>query len=73
MFRQLSLPLTPMSSELFLFVINGVTLWFAAWIVKNVFDVGLVIDGLLPAIFGSIIVSVDSTGPSSLLPEDKKS
>ena len=62
-----------MSSGILLFVINGVPLRFAAWIVKNMLDAGLVIDGLLPAIFGSIIVSIDSTGVSFLLPDDKKS
>jgi putative membrane protein len=73
MFRLLSLPLTAMTLGLFLFVINSVTLWLAAWITENVFDAGLVIDGLLPAIFGSIIVSVVSTGLSFLLPDVEKS
>ena len=73
MFRLLSLPLTAMTLGLFLFVINSVTLWLAAWITENVFDAELVIDGLLPAIFGSIIVSVVSAGLSFLLPDVEKS
>ena len=44
MFRLLSLPLTAMTLGLFLFLINSVTLWLAAWITENVFDAGLVID-----------------------------
>ena len=62
-----------MTLALFLFVINGVTLWLAAWIAENVFDAGLVLDGLLLATFGSVIVSVVSTGLSVLLPGDEKS
>jgi putative membrane protein len=62
-----------MTLALFLFVINGVTLWLAAWIAENVFDAGLVIDRLRPAIFASIIASVVLTGLSVLLPDDEKS
>jgi putative membrane protein len=62
-----------MTLALFLIVINSVTLWLAAWIAENVFDAGLVIDRLRPAIFASIIAGVVLTGLSVLLPDDEKS
>jgi hypothetical protein len=56
-----------MTIGLFLFVINGVTLWLAAWIAENVFEVGFVIDGLLPAILGSIMSRPRSLSSSSTM------
>lgn len=45
---------------LFLFVINAFTLWLAAWISENWLEAGFSIDGVLPAFFGAIIVSIIS-------------
>jgi len=45
---------------LFMLVINGITFWAASWVAVNVFNVGFYVDGLWPAILGSIVVSVVS-------------
>jgi putative membrane protein len=70
--RLLTLPITMMTIGLFLLVINGVTLWLAAWIAERFFDVGFEVAGLIPAILGAIIVSVVSTVLSFFLPDDDK-
>jgi putative membrane protein len=69
--RLLTLPITAMTIGLFLFVINGITLWLSAWIVDEVFELGFQIDGLLPAILGSIIVSLVSIVLSFFLKDDE--
>lgn len=43
---------------LFMFVINGLTLWLSSWIAVNWFNIGFYVDGLWPAILGSIVISV---------------
>jgi putative membrane protein len=43
---------------LFMLVVNGLTFWLASWIAINWFDIGFYVDGLWPAILGSIVVSV---------------
>jgi putative membrane protein len=70
--RLLTLPITVMTIGLFLIVINGVMLWLAARLANRVFDAGFVVDGLLPAILGSVIVSVVSTVLSFFLVDDDK-
>ncbi len=45
---------------LFLLVINAFTLWLASWISQNWLNVGFVVEGFFPALFGSIIVSIVS-------------
>ena len=68
--RLLTLPITAMTIGLFLFVINGVTLWLSAWIADRVFDLDFHIDGLIPAIGGAIIVSVVSSVLAFFLVDD---
>ncbi len=72
-FRPLTLSITAATIEPFLFVVNGVTLWLAAWVAGNVFEAAFVIDGLLPAILGSIIASLVSTKPIFVLVDDDMS
>jgi putative membrane protein len=55
---------------LFLFVINAVVLWAAAWISVHWFGTGFRIDGFVPALLGSIVVSVVSWLLSMMI-EDK--
>lgn len=43
---------------LFMIVINGATFWLASWIAVNWFNIGFFVDGLWPAILGSLVVSV---------------
>jgi len=45
---------------LFTFVVNGLTFWAGSWVAVNWFNVGFYVDGLWPAIFGSIVVSIVS-------------
>ena len=45
---------------LFMFVINALTLWLASWISVNWLNIGFIVDGFWPALFGGIIVSVVS-------------
>jgi putative membrane protein len=56
----LSCGLVIVTLGLFLLVINGLTLWLAAWISEEVFEVGFSVDGFWPAFFGGIIVSIVS-------------
>ena len=56
---------------LFMIVVNGLALWLASWISVNVFNVGFYVDGLWPAILGSIVVSIVSFLLSLLLPDNK--
>ncbi|TET35128.1 MAG: phage holin family protein [Anaerolineales bacterium] len=56
---------------LFMIVVNGLALWSASWISVNVFNVGFYVDGLWPAILGSIVVSIVSFLLSLLLPDNQ--
>jgi putative membrane protein len=63
----LSCGLIVLSLGLFLVVINALSLWLSSWIAQNVFNVGFVVDGFWPALWGSIIVSIVSFILSSVL------
>lgn len=51
----LTLPITILTLGLFMFVINALIFWFAASFID-----GFAVDGFLPALVGSLIVSVIS-------------
>ncbi len=55
---------------LFMIVVNGLALWLASWISVNLFNIGFYVDGLWPAILGSIVVSIVSFLLSLLLPDN---
>ena len=57
---------------LFMIVVNGLALWLASWISVNLFNVGFYVDGLWPAILGSLVVSIVSFLLSLLLPDNKQ-
>jgi putative membrane protein len=59
----LTLPITLLTLGLFLFVLNAILFWLA-----SVFVGGFVIDGFLPALLGSLIVSFVSWLGNKLLP-----
>ena len=59
------------SLGLFMLVINGVTLWIASWISVNWFNIGFYVDGLWPAIFGAIVISVVTFLMAVVLPDDQ--
>ena len=64
----LTLPITVITLGLFIFVLNGLLLWFVASFVK-----GFTIAGFWPAVFGAIVYSLISWAASALLLGEKKS
>lgn len=58
----LTLPITIVTLGLFMFVINALLFWFAASFIE-----GFSVSGFIPALLGSIIVSVASALARSLL------
>jgi putative membrane protein len=71
--RLLTLPLTAVTFGLFSFVINAGMLWLAAWLTERLFpESKFVIDGLIPALVGALVVSIVSTVLSALLIDDEK-
>lgn len=52
----LTLPLTILTLGLFLFVVNAITIWLA-----GVLTPGFVVTGLLPALLGSIVLTLVSS------------
>jgi putative membrane protein len=64
----LTLPITLLTLGLFIFVLNGLLLWFVASFVK-----GFSIAGFWPAVFGAIVYSLISWTASALLLSKKDS
>lgn len=54
---------------LFTFVINAFLLWLTSYIAQRL-NLGFVVDGVVPAVLGSLIVSVVSVVLSILIPDD---
>ena len=52
----LTLPATILTLGLFLFVVNAIIFMIASWLLP-----GFVVDGFVPALLGSLIVSIIST------------
>lgn len=68
--KVLSCPLIALTLGLFTFVINALMLWLAAWISNSFFGAGFVVDGFLPALLGSIVVSIVSALLSIFVRDD---
>jgi putative membrane protein len=64
----LTLPITLLTLGLFIFVLNGLLLWFVASFVS-----GFTIAGFWPAVFGAIVYSLISWAATSFILGDKKS
>jgi len=64
----LTLPITLLTLGLFIFILNGLLLWFVASFVQ-----GFTIAGFWPAVFGAIVYSLISWAASALLLGDKNS
>ena len=64
----LTFPITVVTLGLFIFVLNGLLLWFVASFVK-----GFTIAGFWPSVFGAIVYSLISWAASALLLGEKKS
>lgn len=58
----LTLPLTILTLGLFLFVVNGIVIWLAGAITP-----GFQVTGLLPALVGSIVLTLINSGLNFLL------
>ena len=58
----LTLPITIVTLGLFIFVLNALIFWFAASFIE-----GFSVSGFLPALVGSILVSMASTVANKLL------
>lgn len=56
---------------LFMLVINGFTLWFSSWIAQHWLNIGFYVDGIWPAFWGAIVVSVVSFVLSLVLVDDR--
>jgi putative membrane protein len=63
----LTLPITVVTLGLFIFVLNGLLLWFVASFVQ-----GFTIAGFWPAVFGAIVYSLISWAATSLILGEKK-
>ena len=51
-------PLTVITFGLFWFVIGGIVLVVSSWLSLRLFDAGIVIDGILPAILGALVIGI---------------
>ena len=56
-FRLLTLPITMVTLGLFLLVLNALLLLLVGWISSEL-SLGLMVDGFVPALFGSIVISI---------------
>lgn len=68
----LSCGLIVLTLGLFTFVINALMLWLASWIAVNYFGIGFYVDGFIPALIGSVVISVVSVVLSIFLPDDER-
>jgi putative membrane protein len=57
---------------LFMLVVNGISFWLASWVAVNWLNIGFYVDGLWPAILGSIVVSIVTFLLAILLPDTKE-
>jgi putative membrane protein len=55
--RLLTLPITMVTLGLFLLVLNALLLLLVGWISSEL-SLGLIVDGFLPALLGSIVISI---------------
>lgn len=71
--KVLSCPLIILTLGLFVFVINGLTLWLASAIAVRWFHLGFYVDGFWPAVLGALIVSIVSVILTMLAKEESPS
>jgi putative membrane protein len=68
----LSCPLIILTLGLFVFIINGLLLWFASYVADKWLNVGFHIDNFASAFLGALIVSIVSVLLSFILREELK-
>lgn len=66
----LSCGLIVLTMGLFMIVINAFTMWLSSWISVNWLNVGFYIDGILPLLAGTLVVSIVSFVLSLFLKDD---
>lgn len=66
-----SLPLMAMTLGLFIFVVNAICLYLAAWISRTIFDVQFSFDNIWAVLLGAIVISVVSTVLNWVLPDGR--
>lgn len=69
--KLLSLPLIAMTLGLFIFVVNAICLYLAAWISRSIFDVQFSFDNIFAVLLGAVIISIVSTVLNWVLPDDR--
>jgi putative membrane protein len=68
--KLLSLPLIAMTLGLFIFVVNAICFYLAAWISRTIFDVRFNFDSIWAVLLGAIVISIVSTVINWVLPDD---
>jgi putative membrane protein len=68
--KLLACPLMLLTLGLFAVVINALTLWLSAWIANSVLRIGFHVNGFIPALLGSLIVSIVSVIVNWFLKDD---
>lgn len=56
----LSVPLSVLTLGLSYLLVNAIVLELASWLSRNIFHAGIVIDSILSAVLGAIVISVVS-------------
>ena len=65
--KLLSCGLIILTLGLFTLVINALTLWLSAWIAHTFLGIGFYVNGFIPALLGSLIVSIVSVIANAFL------
>jgi putative membrane protein len=69
--RILTLPITMVTLGLFLLVLNALLLLLVGWISSEL-SLGLTVDGFIPALLGSIVISIVGWGLSMVIGMGRK-
>jgi len=66
----LTCPVQLITLGLFAFVVNALAFWLASWLAQAI-GLGFVVDGFVPALLGSLLVSIVSTVLNGMLLEKR--
>jgi putative membrane protein len=69
--KLLSLPLIAVTLGLFIFVVNAICLYLAAWITRSIFDVTFNFDSIWTVLLAAVVISVVSTVLNWVIPDDR--
>ena len=68
----LSMPITVLTLGIFYLIVNALLLELSAWAATSIFGSGIAISGFLPALFGSIVISIVSAIVNGIVGTDNK-